>query len=225
MRRFSYFTAAFSLLLVFLVPPAKADPVIFSNLVSGGSLVTNGGFGIGPGIPGDGVALAAQFIPSSTSIFTSATLPLGSNVGTPMADVFLMTDASGVPGTILESFITNTGLSTTTGQFFTLNSVLNPELMGGTPYWLAVTAVDSSSNVSWRRDSGTDINSASNLAGSDTGSSGPWFLISAGAVARPAFQVNGTPVPTPEPNTLLLLAIGLAGLVFIARSTRKRALA
>lgn len=222
MRRFSYFIAAFSLLLVCLAPAAKAD-TIFSN-VTGGSLQANGGFGIGAGIPGDELGLAAQFVPSSNFLFTSATLALDSNVGTPTADVSLMSNASGAPGAVLESF-TVTGLSTTTGMFFTVNSILDPQLLGGTPYWLAVTAADASSNVSWRRDSTTDINSASNLANTTTGLTGPWNIISAGAVPRPVFQINGTPTAVPEPSTLLLLASGLGGLVFIGRSTRKRALA
>jgi hypothetical protein len=215
MRRFSFVSAVFSLLLVCLVPAAKAD-TIYSNLVSGGSIDSNGGFGIGAGIPGNGVALAAQFVPTSTFLFTGATLGMGSNVGTTTADVFLMTNVSGAPGTVLESFVVN-GLSTTTNMFFTVNSILDPELLGGTPYWLAVTAADPSSNVSWRRDSNTDINTASNLAGSDTGSSGPWSLIPAGATAMPGFEIDGTPVAVPEPNTLLLLASGLAGVWFAAR--------
>lgn len=213
MRRILYATAVFSLLLAGLAPAAKTD-TIFSNLVTGGSLDSNGGFGIGLGLPLHGAALAAEFVPSSTFFFTSATLGLSSNVGTTTADVFLMTSVSGAPGTVLESFVVN-DLSTTTNMFFTVNSILDPELLGGTPYWLAVTAADASSNVSWRRDTSTDINTATNLAGADTSISGPWGLIAAGATARPGFEIDGTPVP--EPNTLILLAMGLVCVGFTAR--------
>jgi PEP-CTERM motif len=204
--------------VISLAPTAKAD-IIYTNLAPGETPGTvccgnppgsMGGFGI-PSTE----ALAAEFVPQSTFIFTDAELPLAVNLGTATANVYLMAGAAGLPGTILEQFSV-TGLPPTeSGTIFVVDSVLQPVLQAGTAYWLAVSPADPSSNVSWRRDSTGDFPSGTNFASNFSFPTGSWNLIpvTSASTDRPAFQIDGTPVP--EPSSSLLLGAGLLGLMAI----------
>jgi hypothetical protein len=189
MLRFLYFAALATILLAGSVPAAQAQAVsIFSNLGPGGTFLPFNGFGI------SGQGLAAQFIPSSSFLFFDAEIALSVNSGTPTAEVFLKTDAGGVPGTVLESF-TVTGLNPTpAGILFKVTSQLQPLLVGGTPYWLEVTPADAISSVSWRKNSTGVLNSASNLA-SNSGTA-VWSFLTPGIDPMPAFQIDGKAVQT-----------------------------
>jgi PEP-CTERM motif-containing protein len=208
-----------------LATAAWAD-TIYTNLGSGGTFNCCAGYGIAGSALPFSHALAAEFVPTSDSLFLDAELPLSVNVGTPSADIYLMSDASGVPGAILEQFSVSGLQPTPTGTLFTVDSILKPELKAGTAYWLAVTAPDASSDVSWRRNTTNDFNSGSDLAGLDSSSSlvGPWTFVPTStdptADSRPAFEIDGAAVP--EPNSLLLVLFGLtsAGLTVWRRSQR-----
>jgi hypothetical protein len=208
-------------LMVSLATVAKGD-IVFTNLGPGGTFDCCSGFGLkGSSLTPPPYALAAEFVPTADLLFTDAELALSVNLGTASAEVYLMTDASGVPGTVLEQF-TVTGLQPTpSGALFTVDSLLNPELQMGVPYWLAVTPVDASSSVSWRRDL-TELNSGSDLADliSSPSLTGPWNIVSVDTSAyKPAFEIDGTVVP--EPNLLLVSLSGLAA-VGVWRRTHRR---
>ena|ERR1700680_1005542 len=208
-----------------LATAAWAD-TIYTNLGPGGTFNCCAGYGIRGSSLLPEHALAAEFVPTSDFLFLDAELPLSVNGGTPSADVYLMSDAAGVPGAILEQFSVSGLQPTPTGTLFTVNSILKPELKAGTAYWLAVTAPDASSDVSWRRNTTNDFNSGSDSAQLISSSSlaGPWTFVGTSsdptADSRPAFEIDGAAVP--EPNSLLLVLFGLssAGVTAWCRSRR-----
>jgi hypothetical protein len=207
-------------LMVSLATVAKGD-IVFTNLGPGGTFDCCGGYGINGSSESPEYAVAAEFVPTADFLFTDAELALSVNAGTASADVYLMTDASGVPGTILEQWTVSGLQPTPTGTLFTVDSILNLELQTGVPYWLAVTAPDATSSVSWRRNSTDDLTSGSNVAALISSSSltGPWDTdLSLSTPARPAFEIDGTVVP--EPNLLLLCFAGLTAVGLWRRTQR-----
>jgi hypothetical protein len=198
-------------------PPAKADVIVYSNIDS--STVFPLGFGIGNTNPSD-QALATPFVSSGDFLFTGVRIPLGLNRGTPAADVYLMSDAGGKPGAVLEE-LTAIGLLPLPGSLFTLTSSLQLELQAGVTYWLAVTPVDANSDVSWRRNTIGEAISASNVAiTTSLDLTGSWSFVPANsALLRPGFEVDGMPVP--EPGTLPLLLLGLLAVTFVTHGTRR----
>lgn len=201
--------------LLFIASEARADTIVFSNFGPGmtfnelqGIAVTGSGDPLGGSIP------ALAFTPSETFTFSSAQLAMNLVTGPNLFQVLLMTSSGGFPGNIIETITLTDVVPMFPPQIVVANSALHPVLTAGTQYWLAVFAPEPSTFGIW------------NLSFNDFSSpqvrgfvspSGPW--VGTNILIKPAFQINGEPVP--EPSTMLLLGTGLAALGTAARKRRQ----
>ncbi len=172
---------------------------------------------------GERDAWASAFTTDQTYDLTNITVALGLLSGsTNSAVVEIDSDASGVPGAILESWTVSVPPEGGGAQFLPTESVADQiglVLQASTQYWVEIASVDPTSQILFN--DRTDTNPAP-LYGSD--GSGGW----AGPFAASlAFEVDGTPASSsvPEPGTAssLLLAglLGLAGRVIQLRKRQK----
>jgi hypothetical protein len=217
------FLASLTVLVLGLsVTAARADTVVFSNFGPGMTFNTTQGYLINPAGATPPQTIAHRFTSTSNINFTSAQLALGLIAGNSNIQVFLETDAGGLPGTILETINVNISSPFPPGGIVTATSTLNTLLTAGTNYWLVAFAQNATTRAEWNF-SLTDFSTANNFAFNQIPSpTGPWNAVPAGNI-RSAFQINGNVIgPTvPEPATMLLFGTGLAGAVGAIRRRRK----
>jgi len=150
-----------------------------------------------------------SFTPSSGFQFTDAQLALESSGGT-SADVYLESDASGSPGSILDTLVEQSPIIGGSGSLITFDCASCPTLTAGTTYWIVATA---GAVASWDLNDTGENGGAYNYSGSPTG---PW---NGSGLPTPAFEVDGTPLTSsvPEPGPLVLLGTAGAGLALALR--------
>jgi glucose/arabinose dehydrogenase len=173
------------------VRPAQMNSIIFSNFGPGQSFQPGGYSVSGAGMTvlppnGFGAAVALSFTPTSNFHFSSVELPLVWFSGTDSFIVYLMSDAGGSPGTILETFPI-TGLpSNNTPAVTMFVSTNHTPLEAGTTYWIAAAPVANDTAGFWL------MNPTGASGYSRTANDSKTWLPQVGA--SPAMEVDGTPM-------------------------------
>lgn len=138
-------------------------------------------------------------------------------------------DATGQPGTVLETLPLS-------GQpfensLFTGSSSTRPLLTAGSSYWLVAFAPENA-DVLWYAESSDQVNEYQlgtvdfELEGIGSAQGIPFMTMYegefSGGVKNPgAFRIEGTPVSTPEPASMLLLGFGLVGLAVLRKRSKQ----
>lgn len=200
-----------------LLERLDAATILFSNLVQPGNQYGPDGVGIGhtPAfqIAGDYLSYGVEFTPSMTAQLTTIETPFGINSGIDQVQAFLMTNAGGAPGAVIESFALS-GLPTAPGPIAlaTINSAPDPLLVRGQQYWVVATG-GPSTFATW---------SLTLFQGDPTGGGASQTVV--GGIAQPwdigsgartgALEVFGNPVPEPSSGWLvacILLFLAVRG--------------
>ncbi len=208
-RSFVIFPAV--LMLVGLTGYARAD-VIYNNLGSGTNVYSSTA---GWDVEAAGsFAPAFPFIPASTANFAELDIPIWFSDGTNLATVELLSDSSGQPGSVLESWNVSGTASDTCCTLQVLHDSLSLVLTGGTTYWVAEEA-----------DNGNTFDG--NWPQNTTGATSVDFDLlrgSSGVITSGAFEVLSTASTTqaPEPGTLGLLIAGALAIVVARHRSRIR---
>ncbi len=192
------------------VAPARADIIVFDNFGSGDSYNVNAGSTLGAiaGHPDVASRFSIGAVTGYLSRVDVAISIVQASPSTPSPnlndiDIFVMTDASGLPGAALEMFHFVDAM----GSFGSLNSpldavsTLRPVLEAGQQYWIAAIVPNPSLTLaSWNLNSIGDTGT-----GATRNNEGNWFVTSNGGGATNAFRVSVEPVP--EPSAIWLFGV------------------
>lgn len=198
------------------VREAKADFIIFNDYGPAYTYTVSAGLSVGGATSGNTlISPANEFTASLTAAVTEIDLGISLISGTNSVIANLMTDNSGTPGTVLESysFVGQMGILGTQNAPLVATSLINPTLVAGTNYWMVVVAGASDTSAAWNlNDQGVAGIGAYSVDGGST-----WSGTDFGPQAFGAFEVFGGQVAVPEPSslfmmwTLALTTIGVGG--------------
>jgi hypothetical protein len=198
--------------VVFAPILAHADTVIFINLGPGNSYDTSIGNPVGDGLDGsgfdygEGVAFVAPLSTKLSLIELALSCVFCSPGGS--VQVSLRQSSAGTPGALLESFTvldSTLGLLGHNNPLLILMSVLQPNLLSSSTYWLTV-AGDASNAVAWNWNNTGDTSTT----GISVDGGASWFAPAGDTPGAAAVIAGDTQVP--EPASLWLLSTGILGL-------------
>ena len=166
------------------------------------------------------VETAVAFTPSGAD-YRLQTIELGMTLYNPdnVLEIWLTTDAGGVPGVILESFTLSNQLTAYPGVDppVVITSVLEPILVAGQSYWVVARIPESNNGyVAWHSNVISATGTVKHRTTTELGT-GSW---TGGTTSLPAFRVSGVAVP--EPSAVSLVAFGLLALGRPSRSPAPR---
>lgn len=207
---------ACALALILTGVRAKADAIVFNDLGTGNTYnCCNGWNATGTSFFLGLTETAASFTPASNATLGQIDVALTSEPGSSSSvSVSLETNNHGLPGTVIESW-NLTGpfptIASTNDIVQTLFPTMTISLSGGTQYWLVEAPLASNTVVVW------NFSNTQPTPGTTTEyySGGAWTNEGSGGAA---FEV----LSTPEPNSVMLLSIGLLGIAFTTPKRRPR---
>lgn len=203
-RKFTAVTFAALLSLLLCAATAGATDVLFTNLGPNGEYDTTNGWLVN-GAQYNNQVIAMPFTPTKNESVSDAVLALGYYGGNNTAvSLYLESDASGVPGSILAT-LTQQGTIppfTSGGGLVQFNCASCPTLSTSNTYWMVAVEADAASDQVWMYNYGDTTGPfAFNTSGSPTG---PWFQYNS---TNSGFRVDGNGVP--EPGTLVMFGSGI----------------
>ncbi len=223
-------SAVLAALFLYCTGPAYAD-VVYSNYGPGGAFQYGIGLGLLDGRPECAgcpeqplhTYVGNAFTPHRTNYRLDSLELTGWLVTGPNElDLFLVMDASGKPGELIEAFHLSGVIPLSNSESklpLVAQSALHPVLREETQYWLVASVSGPDALFAWNFDT-TDGEGleAHACVGPGAGACSPWAQGDWYVVHQPkrtVFRVSGTPIP--EPRTAVLLSIGVTCLLAFAR--------
>ena len=204
-------------LLSGLLQELGATTIVADTIGPGDLYSTIGGYALGAGAvnANAGQSVAMSFLMSGTGNFAGFDVATALLFGENSLLVSLYDDASGVPGSVLESFVINgeMGPYLTYNPLISATSVTTPLLSDGSTYWLVLAVPDLINDYAvWNGNSNALYGDVAVRIGT-----GAWTPATDSWQA--AFRIYSTPIP--EPSTVGLVALGFLAILVRQRVKRR----